>query len=82
MTRLVGQIAGIAVLGALWASRTAAYAGAAWGGDPSRAPAAAQVAALRDTCTLAVALVAGALLLGAWALRQERGVAPHGSRSL
>ena len=72
MTRLVGQITGIAVLGALWASRTAVYAGSAWRGDPVTAPAAAQVAGLRDTSTLALALVVGALLLGAWALRGER----------
>jgi hypothetical protein len=71
LTRLVGQITGIAVLGALWASRTAASAGSAWHGDPSMAPAAAQVAGLRDTSNLAVVLVGAALLLGGWALRRE-----------
>ncbi|HSB91119.1 MAG TPA: DHA2 family efflux MFS transporter permease subunit [Anaerolineales bacterium] len=74
LTRLVGQITGIAVLGALWASRTAASAGTAWHGDPSTAPAAAQVAGLRDTSALAVVLVGAALLLGGWALRSERGL--------
>jgi EmrB/QacA subfamily drug resistance transporter len=76
MTRLVGQITGIAVLGALWAARTAAYSGPAWTGDPSTSPAAAQVAGLRDTSVLAVALVLVALLLGTWALRRERHVRP------
>ena len=71
MTRLVGQITGIAVLGALWAARTAAYSAEAWTGDPSTAPAAAQVAGLRDTSLLAVALIVVALLLGTWALRRE-----------
>jgi hypothetical protein len=76
MTRLVGQITGIAVLGALWAARTAVYSGPAWTGDPSTSPAAAQVAGLRDTSVLAVALVVVALLLGTWALRRERHVRP------
>jgi hypothetical protein len=77
LTRLLGQVTGIAVLGALWSSRTKVYAGAAWPGDPSVAPAAAQVAALHDTSLVAVALVAAALLLGGWALRRERWMRPE-----
>jgi MFS family permease len=71
MTRLVGQITGIALLGALWASRTAVDAGLGLSADPSRAPAAAQVGGLRAASTVAAVMVAGALLLGAWALRRE-----------
>jgi EmrB/QacA subfamily drug resistance transporter len=72
MTRLIGQITGIAVLGALWAARTAVYSGPAWTGDPSTAPAVSQVAGLRDTSLLAVGLIVVALILGTWALRRER----------
>ncbi|HET7011735.1 MAG TPA: DHA2 family efflux MFS transporter permease subunit [Anaerolineales bacterium] len=76
LTRLLGQVTGIAVLGAMWSARTRVYAGAAWQGDPSSAPVAAQVAGLHETSLVAVSLIAAALLLGGWALRQERQAGP------
>ena len=72
LTRLLGQVTGIAVLGALWSARMAVYAGTAWRGDPSTAPRAAQVAALHETSLVAVMLIVAALLLGGWALGRER----------
>jgi MFS family permease len=72
ITRTIGQTTGIAVLGAVWASRVFAHAGRPVAGGATAAPAALQVAALRDTYLGIVALVAAALLVGVWALVGER----------
>ena len=63
---------GIAALGALWASRVAYRAGGALPAGATEAPAAAQVAGLNDTFSVAVILIGLALLLAAWGLVQER----------
>ncbi|MEN8233837.1 MAG: MFS transporter [Actinomycetota bacterium] len=68
INRTTGSVTGIAVLGAIWAARTAVYAG---GGDATGAPAAAQAAGLADTMVLAAVLVGMALLLGIWAWRSS-----------
>ena len=70
ITRITGQITGIAVLGAIWAARVAAITGST--GDASDAPATAQTAALQDTILVVVIAMAGALALAAWGLRLER----------
>jgi MFS family permease len=70
LTRTLGQTVGIAVLGAVWAGRVAFYAGGSLPEGAIGAPAAAQVAALRDTILAVAALVALALALGLWALAQ------------
>jgi EmrB/QacA subfamily drug resistance transporter len=70
-TRLLGQIAGIAVLGSVWAARVAAQVGGLEGGDAVTAPDQVQVTALHDTFALATLLLAGATLLGFWGLREE-----------
>jgi EmrB/QacA subfamily drug resistance transporter len=75
-TRTLGQIIGIAVLGALWASRVAHYLGNVPQGGVTVAPASTQVAALQDTFYAVVVLTGLALLLGIWGLVQER----HGQR--
>ncbi|HSJ54580.1 MAG TPA: MFS transporter [Anaerolineae bacterium] len=72
ITRSLGQVTGIAVMGALWASRVAARAGIALAEGATAAPAAAQVAGLNDTFRVVVVLLALALLLAAWGLVQER----------
>jgi EmrB/QacA subfamily drug resistance transporter len=72
VTRTLGQSAGIAALGALWASRVVYRAGDALPGGATNAPAAAQVAGLNDTFTVTVILVTLALMLAVWALVQER----------
>jgi EmrB/QacA subfamily drug resistance transporter len=72
LTRSVGQITGIATLGALWATRTAAYAGMPLAGDATIAPVEAQIAGLHDTILIGAVIVTGALVLGLWAFSQER----------
>ncbi len=69
INRTTASLTGIAVLGALWAARTATYAG---GGEVADAPAAAQAAALADTMILATVLVGIALLLALWAWKSKR----------
>jgi hypothetical protein len=59
ITRITGQLTGIATLGALWAARVAAITGAR--GDPAGAPAAAQVGALHDTTVVTAGLMMAAL---------------------
>jgi MFS family permease len=70
ITRITGQITGIAVLGAIWAARVAAITGST--GDASDAPAAAQTAALQDTILVVAIAMTGALGLAAWGLHLER----------
>jgi hypothetical protein len=72
LTRTLGQTVGIAVLGALWASRVSTYTGGTLPGGAISAPAAAQVSALQDTVLVSAALVAVALGLSIWALVEAR----------
>jgi MFS family permease len=79
VTRTLGQTTGIAVLGALWASRVISYAPLASEGGATDAAPSAQVAALQDTFLVATLLIAVALALAGWSLvreRRERRVAP------
>ena len=69
ITRITGQITGIAVLGALWSGRVAARAGIT---DPTEAAPVDQVAGFTDTAWLVAALTIVALLLAVWSVRQER----------
>ena len=64
INRTTASVTGIAVLGALWAARTAVYGGV---GDAADAPATAQAAGLADTMAVAAVLVGLALALGLWA---------------
>jgi EmrB/QacA subfamily drug resistance transporter len=68
INRTTASVTGIAVLGTLWAARTAVYGGV---GDAADAPAAAQAAGLADTMVVATVLVAAALALGLWAWLSE-----------
>lgn len=73
ITRLLGQITGVAVLGSLWATRVAAANGGILpAGDATRAPDAAQVAGLHDTFLIAAVLMALAAAVTVWGLRRER----------
>jgi EmrB/QacA subfamily drug resistance transporter len=72
ITRTLGQTAGIAVLGALWASRVVFRTGDVIQGGATTAPPAIQVAALDDTFSVAMILTGLALMLGIWGLVQER----------
>ena len=66
--RTLGNTAGVAALGALWASRVLVYAGPDFTGDVTEAVAGAQTGALRDVAFAAMAFVALALAMGAWGL--------------
>jgi EmrB/QacA subfamily drug resistance transporter len=72
MTRTLGQTAGIAVLGALWAGQVFKHAGRVLAGGATVAPIPAQVFALRDTFVIVSILIISALLLSIWGLREER----------
>jgi EmrB/QacA subfamily drug resistance transporter len=71
ITRTLGQTTGIAVLGALWASRVAYLLGNVPQEGTTTAPATVQVAALRNTFSVVLILIGLALLLGIWGLVQE-----------
>lgn len=71
ITRTLGQTAGIAILGAVWAGQVGLYAGNLMvNGDATHAPVVAQVAGLHDTIILVVGLLFFAFLLSLWALYQ------------
>lgn len=72
ISRTLGQTVGIAILGAIWASRVFFHATAVLSGDATRAPAAAQVAALQDTFLVVVILMSMALGLALWALYRSK----------
>ncbi|MGC9332521.1 MAG: MFS transporter, partial [Anaerolineae bacterium] len=72
ITRTLGQTMGIAILGALWASRVFFHAGAAAAGGATTAPAADQVAGLRDTFQVVIVILALSLALSIWGLLKER----------
>jgi EmrB/QacA subfamily drug resistance transporter len=72
ITRTLGQSAGIAALGALWAGRVFVRAGQSFPEGATTAPAEVQVIALTDTFHVVVMVLALALLLAAWGLVQER----------
>ena len=72
ITRTLGQSTGIAVLGALWASRVTYHSGSVPPGGTTTAPPAIQATALNDTFAVTVVLLALALMLGIWGLVQER----------
>jgi hypothetical protein len=71
LTRILGQITGIAVLGALWATRVAARAGGLPAAGLSAAPPTAQLGGLQDAMSVAAVVVLVAFSLAAWALRVE-----------
>ena len=64
ITRITGQLSGISILGAVWASRVAEHAGAR--GEPSAAAARAQVMGLRETMVVSAVLVGISLALSVW----------------
>jgi MFS family permease len=73
VSRTLGNIIGIAVMGAIWASRVAAHMGGEQVDETTNAPAAVQVAAMGETYMVVVVLVGIALAVAVWAWVQERG---------
>lgn len=71
LTRTLGQALGVAILGALWVSRTLVAAGPDSTGDVTAAPPAAQVAGLQDAALAAALLVLLALCLNIYLLVRE-----------
>jgi EmrB/QacA subfamily drug resistance transporter len=69
LTRTLGQTTGIALLGAVWASKVSRYANSL---DISHAPPLIQVASLRETIILVCILVFLSLLLAVWAWLSEK----------
>ncbi|HWB88094.1 MAG TPA: MFS transporter [Acidimicrobiia bacterium] len=73
ITRLLGQITGIAVLGSIWATSVSAASGGRLPAEgASAATPAAQVAGLHTTFTVAAVLLATSVIVGAWGMRRER----------
>jgi EmrB/QacA subfamily drug resistance transporter len=72
ITRLLGQIVGVAVLGSLWAARVAARAGGLAGGDVTSAGPAALVGGMHDLFAVVAALMLTATALAAWALGRDQ----------
>jgi MFS family permease len=72
VTRTLGQITGIAALGALWAGQVFKHAGEVIANGATAAPIPAQVFALRDTFVIVSILIFAALLLSIWGLSEER----------
>ena len=74
LTRLLGQIVGIAVLGSIWAARVAAANGGPLpDGGASAADPLAQVAGLHTIFGIAAAIMVVATAIGAWGLKKEKG---------
>ena len=73
ITRLLGQITGIAVLGSIWATSVSAASGGTL--PPEGASAAdplAQVAGLHTTFIVAGVVMVASVIVGAWGMRRER----------
>lgn len=66
ISRFLGRTAGVAALGALWASRVRANAGSDFSGVVTDAAASAQIAGLQSVAFAALALVGVTLALIAW----------------
>jgi hypothetical protein len=71
ITRTLGQTVGVALMGAIWAGRTAVYAGGQIQGGATAAPVDAQIFGLNDTFQTAAVLLGLAFLSGLWAYFRE-----------
>jgi MFS family permease len=72
VNRTLGQMTGIAVLGAIWASRVITYSGSSVKGGTTNAEPIYQVAGLNDTFSVAVVVILAALSLSVWSYIQDR----------
>lgn len=73
ITRLLGQISGIAVLGSIWAATVASASGGSLpDGGASAASPLAQVAGLHTTFAIAGVIMLASVAIGAWGMRNER----------
>lgn len=74
LSRTLGQTTGIALFGALWAGRVAAYAGTTLPGGATTAPVSAQIAGLSDTFLALMVLTLVALVMSVWGIVQDRRI--------
>lgn len=72
--RTLGQTTGIALLGALWASRVMVYEGDVLAGGATVGTAVSQISALHDTFRFIVLLMLAGLALAVWGWMQEKGL--------
>ena len=72
LTRVLGQTAGVSILGAVWETYVFKYAGSINANDATQAPIPAQVAGLHDALILTVAIVLLAVAFSSWALLTVR----------
>ncbi len=72
ITRTLGQVVGIAILGAIWASRAMIHAGTSLMGDATQLPVLAQAEALHDTFLVMAFLTAIALVVALVNMLQGR----------
>lgn len=73
ITRLLGQITGVAVLGSIWATRVAAASGGTVpAAGASAADPLAQVAGLHTTFIVAGIIMTASVVIGIWGMRRER----------
>ena len=80
ITRLLGQISGIAVLGSIWAANVAAASGGILPeGGASAASIAAQMDGLHTTFLIAALIMTAGVVVGIWGLRHERRDATVGA---
>ncbi|MGK5093903.1 MFS transporter [Deltaproteobacteria bacterium TL4] len=63
ITRTLGQTVGIAIFGAIWATRTRFYAGVDFAGKTTKTPLLAQVSAFQDTFLIASIMLTVALII-------------------
>lgn len=68
LTRVLGQTAGVSILGTIWASNVIHFAGSFQGADATQAPKAAQVAGLHVASLSIVGIISVAVFFSAWAL--------------
>jgi MFS family permease len=74
LTRLLGQIAGVAAIASLWATRVGVGAGPDFSGDAISAPHRVQIEALHETALVMAGIIGIAVLVGWYGLRRERFV--------
>jgi EmrB/QacA subfamily drug resistance transporter len=71
-TRTLGSVVGVAVLGAIWATRAVYYNSGPVEGGPTNAPILIQIPAMQDTFLVSAFVVSIALVLAVWAYVSER----------
>ncbi|MEX1020988.1 MAG: MFS transporter [Litorilinea sp.] len=74
ITRTMGQVTGISIMGAIWAGRIVVYGGQELAGAATDAPPNLQMVAMQDTFLVSAFLVALGLAFALWAFFRERGV--------